>query len=206
MLSPRSCVCFAVRGMLFAGQYPSLSHVPVSHTRIPLRQVRVLPHWDTSCRSSVLPHPVTLCWHQSNQFQRWPYDARRLAGRPLEDQFSSDWYDWTWGKDPRANTGIEPRSAVLEADALTTWAQTGRWTPKGFVCWLVGCLTSRRHASVSQGRICTDNFTCCLTEIEVADPTFRLTQSQYTDTGPTSPSTDPITPGAWQGSQWSASF
>ena len=68
----------------------------------------------------------------------------------------------------------------------------------------VGCLTSQQHASVSQGRICTDNFTCCHTEIEVADPTFHLTQSQYTDTGPTNPSADPITPGAWQGSHWSA--
>ena len=66
-----------------------------------------------------------------------------------------------------------------------------------FVCLLVGCLTSQQHASVSQGRVCTDNFTCCHTEIEVADPTFYLTQSQYTDTGPTSPSADPITPGAW---------
>ena len=73
-------------------------------------------------------------------------------------------------------------------------------------CWLVGCLTSQQHASVSQGRICSDNLTCCPTEIEVADPTFHLTQSQYTDTGPTSPSTDPITPGAWQGSHWSANF
>ena len=27
-----------------------------------------------------------------------------------------------------------------------------------------------------------------------------LTQSQYTDTEPTSPSADPLTPGAWQGS------
>ena len=63
----------------------------------------------------------------------------------------------------------------------------------------VGCLTSYQHASVSQGRICSDNFTCCHTEIEVADQTFHLTQSQYTDTGTTSPSTDPITPGAWQG-------
>ena len=77
---------------------------------------------------------------------------------------------------------------------------------KLFVCWLVGCLTSQQHASVSQGRTCSDNFTCCHTEIEVADPTFYLTQSQYTDTGPTSPSADPITPGAWQGSHWSANF
>ena len=76
----------------------------------------------------------------------------------------------------------------------------------GFVCLLVGCLTSQQHASVSQGRICTDNFTCCHTEIEVADQTSYLTQSQYTDTGPTSPSTDPVTPGAWQGSYWSANF
>ena len=70
----------------------------------------------------------------------------------------------------------------------------------------VSCLTSQQHASVSQGRICSDNFTCCHTEMEVTDQTFHLTQSQYTDTGPTSPSTDPITPGAWQGSHWSANF
>ena len=64
---------------------------------------------------------------------------------------------------------------------------------------LVGCLTSQQHTSVSQGRICSDTVTCCHTEIEVADQTFHLTQSSYTDTGPTSPNTDPITPGAWQG-------
>ena len=74
------------------------------------------------------------------------------------------------------------------------------------VCWFVGCLTSQQHASVSQGRICSDKFTCCHTEIKVADQTFHLTQSRYTDTGPTSPSTDPITPGARQGSHWSSNF
>ena len=74
------------------------------------------------------------------------------------------------------------------------------------VCLFVCCLTSRQQASVSQGRICSDNFTCCHIETEVADQTFYLTQSQCTDTGPTSPSADPITPGAWQGSHWSASF
>ena len=70
----------------------------------------------------------------------------------------------------------------------------------------VGCLSSQQHACVSQGRICSDNFTCCHTETEAADQTFHLTQSHYTDTGPTSPSADPITPGAWQGSHWSANF
>ena len=39
----------------------------------------------------------------------------------------------------------------------------------------VGCLTSQQHASVSQGRVCSDNFTCCHTEIEVAEQTFHLT-------------------------------
>ena len=73
------------------------------------------------------------------------------------------------------------------------------------LCLLVGCLTSQQQTSVSQGRICSDNFTRWHTEIEVADQTY-LTQSQYSDTGPTSPSADPITPGAWQGSHWSANF
>ena len=71
---------------------------------------------------------------------------------------------------------------------------------------LVGCLTSQQQASVSQGRIYKDNCTCCHTEIEVADPTFYFTQSQYTDTGPTSLSTYPIMPGAWQGSPWMPIF
>ena len=48
------------------------------------------------------------------------------------------------------------------------------------------------------------NFTYCYIEIEVANQTLHLNQSQYTDTGPTSPSTDPIKPGAWQGRHWSA--
>ena len=76
---------------------------------------------------------------------------------------------------------------------------------RGFVLF-VGCLTSQQHASVSQGRIGTDIFTCRHTETEVADQTFYLTQSLYTDTGPTSPSADPKMPGAWQGSHWSVNF
>ena len=79
------------------------------------------------------------------------------------------------------------------------WKEGGGWL-------VIGCLTSQQQVSVSQGRICSDNFTCCHTEIEVADQMFYLTQSQYTDTGPTSPSADPITPGAWQGSHWIDNF
>ena len=46
-------------------------------------------------------------------------------------------------------------------------------------------------ASVSQGRMCSDSCACLHTEIEVADQSYCLTQPQYTDTGPTSPSADP---------------
>ena len=49
-------------------------------------------------------------------------------------------------------------------------------------------------------------FTCYHTEIEVADQTVYLSQSQYTETGPFSLSADPIMSGAWQGSHWSANF
>ena len=71
------------------------------------------------------------------------------------------------------------------------------------VCWL---LKVPATYSVSQGRICSDKFPCCRTEIEAADQTFYLTQSQYTDNEPTSPSADPISPGAWQSSHWSVIF
>ena len=72
------------------------------------------------------------------------------------------------------------------------------------VCWLVACLTSQQQASICQRWICSDILTCCHTKIEAADQTFYLTQWQYTDTRLTSPSTDPITPGTWLGSHWSA--
>ena len=45
-----------------------------------LRQFYVLPHWDRSCRSNFPSHPVTVYWHRADQSQRWPYNARRLAG------------------------------------------------------------------------------------------------------------------------------
>ena len=75
-----------------------------------------------------------------------------------------------------------------------------------FFFLLVGFSTSQQHDSRSQGRICSGNCACCHTEIEAADQTFHLTQSQYTDTGPTSLSANPVTPGDWQGSRWSITF
>ena len=45
-----------------------------------LSQFDVLPHWDRRCRPSFLPHPVTVYWYRADQSQRWPYNARHLAG------------------------------------------------------------------------------------------------------------------------------
>ena len=73
-----------------------------------------------------------------------------------------------------------------------------------FVVWLLNVPSNM--LVYLRDRFCTDNFTSCHTEIEVADPTFYLTQSQYTDPGSTSPIADPMTPGAWQGSHWNANF
>ena len=70
---------------------------------------------------------------------------------------------------------------------------------RGGVCFF-GRLTSQQHASVGSAQ----TILRAATLTEVADQTLHLTQSQYTDTGPTSPRTDPITPDAWQGSHRSA--
>ena len=74
------------------------------------------------------------------------------------------------------------------------------------VGWLVACFMSQQHPGASQGRICSNKCTCRHTDAEVTNQTFYLTQPQNTDTGPTIPSVDPITPGAWQDSHWSANF
>ena len=78
----------------------------------------MLPHWDTSCRSYFLPHPVTVYWHQANQSQCWPYNTRHLTGQPVECQFKCPWYVLTQ-KNP-SEWESKPRSASLEVGALTT--------------------------------------------------------------------------------------
>ena len=98
---------------------------------------------------------------------------------------------------PMTVRGEDSWCSLQHCSAPTT---SGRDTEGLLVGWLLNV------PATSQGRICSGSFTCCHTEIEVADQTSHLTQSQYTDTGPTSPSTEPVTPGAWQGSHWSTNF
>ena len=72
---------------------------------------------------------------------------------------------------------------------------------EGGDCWLLACLLNVPATGwCISGTDLLRHFTCCHTEAEAADQTFYLTQSQYVDTGPISPSADPKTPGARQGS------
>ena len=59
--------------------------------------------------------------------------------------------------------------------------------------WTTTSSTCQHSDSVTQGRICSDKCMCCHAEIEISDQTCCLTQSQYTDTRPNSPSAGPIT-------------
>ena len=75
---------------------------------------------------------------------------------------------------------------------------------RSWTCWVTGdpvglrgfTLNITATCSVSLGRICQDNCSCW--------SNLLLLQSQYSDTGPTSPNVDPMMTGVWQGSHWSA--
>ena len=166
--------------MLFVGCLTSQQQASVS-------QLYLLPLWDRSV-------------DQTFYLTRSQYTDNGPFGPSADSMMPDTWQGSYWSASlevtgmTRPGRSSMPRAGI-EPNVCRSW-----------VCLFVGCLTSRQHASVSQGPICSDNFTCCPTEIELADQTFHLTQSQYTTTVPTSPSTDPITPGAWQGSHWSANF
>ena len=72
-------------------------------------------------------------------------------------------------------------------------------------CLLLGCLTSQPHLTCTSG-MGLFNFIFRLTGTEAVDQTCHLTQSQFTETRQTSPSTNPSVPGVWQGSHWSINF
>ena len=134
------------------------------------------------------------CWTVQHVYYRsWSRTRCVLVERRFSKREGTFWPHWT--------------SEVEYFWVCVVWQSISNHSAPGFSVWLVGWLLVNVPATCEciSG---TDllNFTCCHTEIEVADPTFHLIQSQYTDTGPTSPSADPITPGAWQGSHWSADF
>ena len=62
-----------------------------------LRQLHLLPHWDTSWGWDSLSHQVTMYWDQVDQCWWWPCSTS-LAGPPQGDQFSQGSLHWgLWG-------------------------------------------------------------------------------------------------------------
>ena len=102
--------------------------------------------------------------------------------------------------------GSNPRRCIKQDSEPNTLPTSYSCSPVPSKNNLLVCWLSLQHAFVSQGRICSDKLTCCHADIEVADQAFCLTKSQETDTRLTSPSADPITPGAWQGNHWSSNL
>ena len=69
----------------------------------------------------------------------------------------------------------------------------------------LGCLIFQQH-TMRISRLDLFDLTCCHIDTLVADQTCHLTQSLYTDTRPTSLSTDPITPGVRQSTHKEVSY
>ena len=80
-----------------------------------LRQLHVLPHWDRSCRSKFLSHPVTVYWHRANQSQHWSCNARQC--RHWRNNFKVTGSTWH-GKWCTITEWMEPKSDALKTDAL----------------------------------------------------------------------------------------
>ena len=157
-----------------------------------------------SINSTEVPVGITLLQHRlrplAHRFCSMPAGAPEARQQIPQDIGGNGNLSWAHGIFQFILI-VSPPSAVWrrpmdEAIDMATCLSQNRYSRE--VCCFVGWLLNVTATCVSRGRICSDNFTCCHTEMENADRTFHLTQSRYTDTRPTSPSTDPITPGAWQ--------
>ena len=97
---------------------------------------------------------------------------------------------------------------ILNPDMRWRWRWL-LWSPhhwhSAVVCWLLNVPATCWSISGTD-LLSLDNCTCCHTETEVAYQTFHPTQSRSTDTRPTSPSADPITPSAWRCNHWNANY
>ena len=133
--------------------------------RILFRSVSLLLH------PSLPPPPTTPALLLRHTPPVPPSTTGGEGGRCLTDSLSTEWWvivtacvprPWPSGEafSKAADKGIKPRCPqprhTIGLNSCTGLAEC-------FVCWLVGCLTSQQQASVSQGRICSDNFTCCHT-------------------------------------------
>ena len=117
----------------FLGCSTFQQHASVSKGRI--CSVIVLPHWDRSCRSEWLSHPVTAYWqHASSPSTEHTLPGARQGNPGVPVVMHMIRLD-------RGKRGVILVCAALQAAPL-------------LVGWFA-CLTSQQHASVSPGRICT---------------------------------------------------
>ena len=77
---------------------------------------------------------------------------------------------WAQGDHPQPSMETRQQTWTQPPDmrASCNWA-TLDW----FVCWLLACLMSQQHASISQGRICPGNCICCHTDTEPQSKWWR---------------------------------
>ena len=131
-----------------------------------------------------------------------------ISNQPKDSLKTSKFLDAVSRPYNRQNENDLQIKLFQQRSKLSTWESWYRMDQTGFAfCWswtkkelqgawklcnlkgspnFVLLLVAKRPSNI-QGQICSSSFTCCPTEIEVADQTFHLTQSQYTDTRPTSP-------------------
>ena len=149
--------------------------------------------WFLGCTThNGLDSLVLVPWLRHSQ---WPGQS---CARSLAAPLTMAWTVLCWFLGCTTHNG-------LDSLVLVPWLRHSQWP--GQSC--AGSLAAERPSdmpSVLQRQTCTNNCVCCHTKMKVAEQTCYLTQSQYTDPRPTSPSADPITPGAWQGSEHSAKF
>ena len=100
---------------------------------------------------------------------------------------------------PEKTPGDELQNCMIAARLMTSWMMTVKAVAPFRPCIKIparlllfaGWVPSQLDANLPQGRICSDKGTCCHTQIASC---IFLVQSQYTDTGPTSPDANPMTP------------
>ena len=94
------------RLLLFVGCLTSQQDASVSQGRISSDKF--------TCCHTEIEAQIKLSTSPSHSIlsQRWPYNARHLAGEPLECQFLSHWYDWT-RKNPVASEIRTPGLPLL---------------------------------------------------------------------------------------------
>ena len=122
----------------------------------------------------------------------WRYPHQEGQARGVLASYRSRFERRGHGRSEHWSAGWQQRHGMLHTvESLSDGAgHTARLSSPGpaatevILLLFVSCLTSQQHASVSQEQICSDNCTFYHTEIDVADQTFYLTQSQLTDTGP----------------------